>query len=87
MPRLTSGYFHTYAKTSTPIKRCSFTSPDGTWEPPPKKMKQKQNPRTKKPMQPINIEEHIPTREIQTWISNEQFALLNEDCQILLNPV
>ena len=50
-------------------------------------MKQKQNPRTKKPMQPINVEEHMPTRKIQTWISNKQFALLNEDRQILLNPV
>ena len=38
-------------------------------------------------MQPINVEEHLPTHEIQTWISNKQFALLTEDRQTLLDPV
>lgn len=36
---------------------------------------------------PINVEEHISKQELQTWSSNKHFALLNEDCQILLNPV
>ena len=41
----------------------------------------------KKPPKSINVEEHVPTQEMQVWISNKNFALLNEDGHILLSPV
>ena len=71
-------------QTSTPIKRCSSASPNVTLEPPPKRKQWKQNLAATKP---ISVEEHISKQELQTWISNKHFALLNVDHQILLNPV
>ena len=34
----------------------------------------------------IDVDQHVPVCDVNTWITNKNFTLLQEDRDILLNP-